>query len=503
MALYRCAACGSPNVVTDTQAGGIKYNYLKGALGTVALGAGGAAAGITSETQQVFKCPDCGVTLTYAMPQDMKNLIDIGVLSVDARSNLTYSGMPVSWDFLLSKYKNIETGLGDRMAAKDAENKRLKALKGIEILKSKGSATKEAFDAAIDQMKHFEHRMGYDRGIYDAVHEDEYTPEKPTTLTDYLTLCQAVGIYFENYFKYLDFPEDSETKYHDLSLQFSFKRYFPFYLHFKLCEEYNTNTVESLSTSEIGDYILDDPFLTELSLLFFRKLARSYAKDRAEAAFRDYDSAGVGGCILGFVIRQAFPQWLKYASDAVRPYFMVKDGALYYWDASFQTAPLGDDNYLKSDRHKNAMASHPLSGASSDAFLDAIKENYFSYYPEKKAEYDDLIKKREKDLSEAKHKEEIAASNRKEVKQLKAQIETANTEISALEKKIFGKKKAAESIAAIKDSISQYESECKTLEEEIEKLDNEPKPISEKDFSSKLLKQFDYYIAWHRVEEPA
>lgn len=46
MALYRCAACGSPNVMTDTQIGGLKYDYLKGAVGTAILGAGGAAAGI-------------------------------------------------------------------------------------------------------------------------------------------------------------------------------------------------------------------------------------------------------------------------------------------------------------------------------------------------------------------------------------------------------------------------------------------------------------------------
>lgn len=49
MGLYRCAACGSPNVMIDTQAGGIKYNYLKGAVGTVLLGVGGAAAGIGSQ----------------------------------------------------------------------------------------------------------------------------------------------------------------------------------------------------------------------------------------------------------------------------------------------------------------------------------------------------------------------------------------------------------------------------------------------------------------------
>ena len=50
MALYRCAACGSPNVVTDTQIGGLKYDYLKGAVGTAILGAGGAAAGLRYDT---------------------------------------------------------------------------------------------------------------------------------------------------------------------------------------------------------------------------------------------------------------------------------------------------------------------------------------------------------------------------------------------------------------------------------------------------------------------
>ncbi len=114
MVLYRCAACGSPNVVTDTQIGGIKYNYVKGAIGTVALGAGGAAAGITSETQQVFKCPDCGMTLTYSMDTEMKNLIDIGVMSADVRENLKYCGIPITWDFLKTKFKNIEEGSGDQ-----------------------------------------------------------------------------------------------------------------------------------------------------------------------------------------------------------------------------------------------------------------------------------------------------------------------------------------------------------------------------------------------------
>ena len=77
MALYRCSACGSPNVVIDTQKEG--YDYVKGAIGTVLLGVGGAVAGIDGKTKQVFKCPDCGLTLNESMAFEIKTLIDIGV----------------------------------------------------------------------------------------------------------------------------------------------------------------------------------------------------------------------------------------------------------------------------------------------------------------------------------------------------------------------------------------------------------------------------------------
>ncbi len=113
MSLYRCAACGSPNVVTDTQNDGVKYDYLKGAVGTVVLGVGGAAAGITSKISQVYKCPDCGITLTYPMPEEIKQAIEFGIMDADARENLTLMGVPVLWSTLVTKYKNIESGLAD------------------------------------------------------------------------------------------------------------------------------------------------------------------------------------------------------------------------------------------------------------------------------------------------------------------------------------------------------------------------------------------------------
>lgn len=108
MALHRCAACGSPNVVTDTQNDGVKYNYVKGAVGTVLLGAGGAAAGIQSDNKQVFKCPDCGLTLNEPMAFEIKTLIDMGVMSAEARKNLKLQGVSIDWEVLTAKYKNIE-----------------------------------------------------------------------------------------------------------------------------------------------------------------------------------------------------------------------------------------------------------------------------------------------------------------------------------------------------------------------------------------------------------
>ena len=115
MALYRCAACGSPNVVTDTQKEG--YSYVKGAIGTVVLGVGGAAAGINGKTKTVYKCPDCGLTLNYSMPFEIKALIDMGVSVPSSRPRLNLNGIPIDWKSFTSKYRNIEK---DTVGAADA-----------------------------------------------------------------------------------------------------------------------------------------------------------------------------------------------------------------------------------------------------------------------------------------------------------------------------------------------------------------------------------------------
>lgn len=136
MGMYRCAACGSDKVVTDNQADGIKYNVAKGIAGTVVLGVGGAAAGIESNSVQVYKCPDCGIVLSYPMPNDIKRVIDAGCMDASVRDELTIMGMPVSWDFLISKYKNIDASRADAFAAKMDAMKRASVSAISEEIKS-------------------------------------------------------------------------------------------------------------------------------------------------------------------------------------------------------------------------------------------------------------------------------------------------------------------------------------------------------------------------------
>lgn len=134
MALYRCAACGSPNVVTDQENDGVKFDYVKGAIGTVVLGAGGAVAGISSKSKLVYKCRDCGVSLSYPLGEPYKSLIDTGVASITGRQTLNINGFPMSWDTIKSKYPNIENGAADAEIQARAANQKQNKASAVEYL---------------------------------------------------------------------------------------------------------------------------------------------------------------------------------------------------------------------------------------------------------------------------------------------------------------------------------------------------------------------------------
>lgn len=136
MALYHCASCGSPNVKTDSETSGVKYNYVKGAIGTAVLGVGGAVAGIENKTQQVFKCPDCGLTLSYPLGEPYKSLIDTGVSSLEGRKTLNINGFPMSWENIVKKFPNIESGCADLEAKIETEAQNKSKAQTVEYLLS-------------------------------------------------------------------------------------------------------------------------------------------------------------------------------------------------------------------------------------------------------------------------------------------------------------------------------------------------------------------------------
>ena len=143
MSLYRCAACGSPNVVRDTVGGG--FDYKKAAVGTIVFGAVGAVAGMDGKQTTVFKCPACGQTLTYDMNFETKYQIDQCVMSAEARKQYP-------WERLKQRYPNIEaTPLIDQQMqqeTQDAQSAIMSAIKEFnDEYDSFATLTKEELDA--------------------------------------------------------------------------------------------------------------------------------------------------------------------------------------------------------------------------------------------------------------------------------------------------------------------------------------------------------------------
>lgn len=193
MSVYRCAACGSPKVMLDTQSGGINFNFAKGALGDAIMGPGGALVGLESTETPVFKCPDCGMTLTYPMANSIKEAIDLGVMDLKSREFLFVDGYQLTWEFLQSQYKNIESGPADHEIQVRNEF-RAKSLASV------ATATIDEFDSAIEQIIDFKSKSGHyygDRKQY-ATTEERFSKTNPPQLAEYLGLISAIKTVIEN-----------------------------------------------------------------------------------------------------------------------------------------------------------------------------------------------------------------------------------------------------------------------------------------------------------------
>lgn len=75
MAAYRCAFCGSPNVIKNENNAG--FSYKKALVGTAVFGTVGAVAGINGKKTIEYVCPDCGHTSPNPMDAASQDMADV------------------------------------------------------------------------------------------------------------------------------------------------------------------------------------------------------------------------------------------------------------------------------------------------------------------------------------------------------------------------------------------------------------------------------------------
>jgi len=490
MALYRCAACGSPNVVTDTHKEG--YDYVKGAIGTVVLGVGGAVAGINGKTKRVYKCPDCGLTLNDPMPFEIKTLIDMGTMSISARENLKLNGVKYDWDLLKNRYKNIEHSRVDEDIA-------TKQTAGARILTTVATATQEEFDWAVDTLYNLKKNDGYYKN------EDRtYSVNSHITKQEYEDGLTALKVFIENLSIYLP-PESFQmyqtTEYRGLKLYLS--EYLFVYAVLLFYQDTGRFFVPT-GGYDAKEVLASYPFIKE-----FVKAYRDHIHWRYDAKTDTVDfPVELPDSFFAKTIFIKLQESRPLPTPIIVPRFIIKEGKLGYWGYSYKDSP------LRSPDIDSIFGLFPL-----------MKDEYLDAYPDKKAEYMQLMQDwADTESNEKKAKEEVerkpqyitrlqqCKDNQRRKKQ---QISELQAQITLLEKKIFFKGKAQKQIAAINTSISQLKKEIEESEKQIIQLQ---KQIEESDaavhiqkvykernkqYLREILFKMDYFIVWHWIEEGA
>lgn len=100
--LYRCALCGSKNVVKETKKEG--FSIGKSLVGGAIFGGSGLIAGALGKKNTYYHCSACGHTLTYCMSESVKDIIDSLVDRNDQDSIKSYKK---EFSNIESEVKNI------------------------------------------------------------------------------------------------------------------------------------------------------------------------------------------------------------------------------------------------------------------------------------------------------------------------------------------------------------------------------------------------------------
>lgn len=460
MSLHRCAACGSQNVVVDKQAGGVSYNYKKGIVGTAVFGIGGAVAGIESKSQEVFKCQDCGMTLTYEMSDKLRNYIDIALIDENAKNNPSaYTDIdPIicSWTFLKRNYKNIEDAQFD-ITRKNG-------------LMSYATATQEEFDNAVDTL------VKYKQDVY-SNHKFSNRTRK-MTLMKYYSLQNAVNILVENLIKFqpnlaLGYGYDSDYKYRGLD-----RHVIEQCVNLYIFEQCKAQTGEypvynfSYCSDNLKEYLENDFFILDfLNHFYIIKVGfDTFFPWTAERFWENSHHA------FKWILRRLFFGLERFEFEGCdgqevyisynMPYYTVDNGRLYC-------------------RQETLMKRH-----------------YFSKNPEKESEYNKQIEVHKKQVSEKGSIEQEIKTLEQNISHNKNIIEENSTAITKLRNKIFGKKAALAKADELEKERQELTKKTAEYSDKLVKLNNKINDIlDEQEFYINLVEEMDRFLVWEPVDE--
>ena len=244
-----------------------------------------------------------------------------------------------------------------------------------------------------------------------------------------------------------------------------------------------------------GMMIVADPFLYEL-IRTTEKTTAAYRWEKNKEFYEEYNTKW----ITKYIIRTISAQHYEYVDGAFIPKLREKDGILYYWDKSFLTSPLQYPEHTPRDCTRFEENQIYPSVIAEEAAQEIV-ENYFMYYPEKREKFNAQVAEYYKKAKQrTKQTDELKACKDK-IETISQSIGAANEKIASLERKIFGKKKAAEQIEALKQTIAEQEKQKQAMKAEADRLNKEISSFeSEEAFGWRMRKEWDYFIAWHPVQ---
>lgn len=490
--LYRCAACGSPHVVETTQTDGIKYDFVKGAIGTVVLGTGGAVAGVTNRTKKAFQCPDCGLTLDHPMPMELKCSIDLGVSSSRMRNGILVGGMQFTWEEITKQFRNIESGDGDEEIAQQK-------LSEEELLLSKATATQEEFDRAFDTLHQYA--------------TQNYSTMNLPTKKAYSAAVEALYTVVENCYKYLPPSRikadyDGTTPYRKWK-DFHLVRCIDDYTLFRYYEHTGTFLDNVFRDREEDRIKYLEPFIPTLVSKYhindMNALWKVYDGDASFFIFTpELDNEHIFWQIRSLIggMEESGIEESLWTIVAL-PRMWCDESTFAYTDWAFTNSPLNGETYEGKPQTNLFFQSYPEKKAEYDALLN-------DYKAEKQKE-DDAMAEAEKAVQ--KIQKQIKAKEEKQ-NALATQKAEHNQQISTLSKKIFGKAKTQAEIEHLKELVSEIEQQesalvaeseafpqlLETAENNLSALQNNRFPCSSK-YKRRICAKMNYFIVWHPIEE--